>query len=40
MSQTFLPIEYFTAGLRCYDLSEPTAPQEVAWFVPPMGGTP
>jgi hypothetical protein len=38
-SQTFLPLEYFNAGLRCYDLSEPTAPTEVAWFVPPMGGT-
>jgi hypothetical protein len=38
ISQTFLPLEYFNAGIRCYDLSEPTQPKEVAWFVPPMGG--
>lgn len=39
MSQTFLPVEYFNAGIRCYDLSEPTQPKEVGYFVPPMGGT-
>jgi hypothetical protein len=38
MSQTFLPLEYFNAGVRCYDLSEPTRPEEVAYFVPPTGG--
>ncbi len=38
MSQTFIPYEYFNAGVRCYDLSNPIAPQEVAYFVPPMGG--
>lgn len=38
MSQTFLPVEYFNAGIRCYDLNDPIAPKEVGYFVPPMGG--
>jgi hypothetical protein len=38
MSQTFLPLEYFNAGLRCYDLTEPTRPEETAYFIPPQGG--
>jgi hypothetical protein len=37
-SQTFFPVSFFNAGLRCYDLSEPTQPKEVAYFVPPHGG--
>ena len=31
--------EAFNAGVRCYDLSEPTRPQDVAYFIPPNGGT-
>jgi hypothetical protein len=38
MSQTFLPVSYFNAGVRCYDLSEPTRPEEVAYFIPPHAG--
>ena len=38
VSQTFLPVSYFNAGVRCYDLSEPTQPREVAYFVAPHGG--
>ncbi len=29
---------HFNAGIRVYDISEPTAPREVAWFLPPRGG--
>ncbi len=31
--------EYSNAWVRCYDLSDPVGPREVAYFVPPMGGT-
>jgi hypothetical protein len=29
---------HFTAGLRLYDISDPTEPREVAYFVPPREG--
>ena len=29
---------WFNAGLRLFDISDPTAPKEVAWFVPPRDG--
>jgi hypothetical protein len=38
-SQTILPVSWFNAGLRVFDLSEPTRPKEVAYFVSPHGGT-
>lgn len=28
---------YFNAGLRVYDTSDPHMPQEVGWFLPPIG---
>jgi hypothetical protein len=31
-------IAWFNAGVRVFDLSEPTAPREVAWYVPPRTG--
>ena len=31
-------LTYFNAGLRIYDISDPTAPKEVAYFVPPRDG--
>jgi hypothetical protein len=33
-----LAITAFNAGLRFFDLSDPTQPKEVAWFVPPRDG--
>ena len=38
-SQTILPLSFFNAGVRVFDLSTPTAPKEVAYFVAPHGGT-
>lgn len=29
---------HFNAGLRITDISDPTKPREVAWFLPPRGG--
>ena len=29
---------WFNAGIRIFDISEPTQPKEVAWFVPPRDG--
>jgi hypothetical protein len=29
---------YFNAGVRIFDISDPTQPKEVAWFVPPRDG--
>ncbi len=29
---------FFNAGCRLFDISEPTAPREVAWYVPPHSG--
>lgn len=29
---------HFNAGLRITDISDPTRPREVAWFLPPRGG--
>lgn len=31
-------LTWFNAGIRVYDISDPTQPQEVAWFVPPRDG--
>lgn len=31
-------LTWFAAGVRLYDISDPTAPREVAWFVPPRDG--
>ena len=31
-------IAWFNAGVRVFDISDPTAPKEVAWFVPPLEG--
>lgn len=31
-------ISFFNAGIRVFDISDPTAPKEVAWFVPPRTG--
>jgi hypothetical protein len=33
-----MALSYFNAGIRCYDLSDPLRPKEVAWFVAPHGG--
>lgn len=33
-----MAIAWFNAGIRIFDLSNPTAPREVAWFVPPRDG--
>jgi hypothetical protein len=33
-----MAVSWFNAGLRVFDLSEPTQPKEVAWFVPPRDG--
>ena len=31
-------ISFFNAGIRVFDISNPTAPKEIAWFVPPRDG--
>lgn len=31
-------MSFFNAGIRIFDISEPTAPREVAWYVPPHSG--
>ena len=31
-------VTWFNAGVRVFDISNPTAPKEVAWFVPPRDG--
>jgi hypothetical protein len=31
-------MSFFNAGCRLFDISEPTAPREVAWYVPPHSG--
>ena len=31
-------VSWFNAGVRVFDISNPTAPKEVAWFVPPRDG--
>lgn len=33
-----IAITWFNAGVRLFDISNPVAPKEVAWFVPPMSG--
>ena len=33
-----MAIAWFNAGIRIFDISDPTAPKEVAWFVPPRTG--
>ena len=33
-----MAIAWFNAGIRVFDLSNPTAPKEVAYFVPPHEG--
>jgi len=33
-----IAIAWFNAGIRVFDMSNPTAPKEVAWFVPPRDG--
>jgi len=38
VDRNFFPISYFTGGLQCYDLTDPTNPQNVAYFLPPQGG--
>lgn len=36
--ENFLALSYFNAGVRCYDLSVPTRPEESAYFIPPHVG--
>jgi hypothetical protein len=33
-----MAISWFNAGIRLFDISDPTAPKEVAWFIPPQEG--
>ncbi|MEQ1946212.1 MAG: hypothetical protein ABL995_03435 [Bryobacteraceae bacterium] len=33
-----IAMSWFNAGVRLFDISNPTAPKEVAWFVPPTSG--
>jgi hypothetical protein len=34
----FVAMSWFNAGIRIFDISDPTHPKEVAWFVPPRDG--
>ena len=34
----FMAMTWFNAGVRIFDISNPAAPKEVAWFVPPRDG--
>jgi hypothetical protein len=34
----FIAMSWFNAGVRIFDISDPTHPKEVAWFVPPRDG--
>jgi hypothetical protein len=38
MRPEFVAMTYFNAGIRIYDISNPTEPREVAYFVPPIEG--
>jgi hypothetical protein len=38
MRPELMALTFFSAGLRIYDLSDPTEPREVAYFVPPRDG--
>jgi hypothetical protein len=38
MRPDFVALTYFNAGLRIYDISDPTDPNEVAWFLPARDG--
>jgi len=38
MRPDFVAVTYFNAGLRIYDISNPTEPKEVAYFVPARDG--
>ena len=38
MRPDFVAMTYFNAGLRIYDISDPSDPKEVAWFVPSRDG--
>lgn len=37
-ARPLMAITYFSAGVRLFDISNPTTPKEVAWFVPPHHG--
>ena len=34
----FFAVAWFVAGVRTFDLTDPTSPRETAWFVPPRDG--
>jgi hypothetical protein len=38
MRPEIIAMSYFNAGIRIFDISDPTQPREVAWFVPPRDG--
>lgn len=38
IKESFLALSYFNAGVRCYDLSIPTRPEEAGYFIPPHTG--
>jgi hypothetical protein len=35
---TLVAMTWFNAGIRFFDISDPTHPKEVGWFVPPRDG--
>ncbi len=35
---SIMVITWFNAGVRVFDISDPTSPKEIAWFVPPRDG--